>query len=209
MSIITIPTGMYFGAFSVGQRRFDIKEMSDATGATKERMRAPPRWSVKLAPPSTGMSYDQAELWKGMLLSLEGGVNHLAIYDVVQQSPRGTMRGSPVTVGVTAAGATSFAINAGGGQANTTLRVGDWLQFGTGLTSQLVMVTTAVTLSGSGTGTVNFMPATRIAYAGGTTVTHDKPVAHYKLATEMPEWAYQSGAFLMTGFNLEFMEQWT
>lgn len=209
MSIITIPTGMYFGGFTVGQRRFDIKEASDTTGAVKERMRAPPRWNVKMSPPGTGMSYDQAELWKGMLLQLEGGVNHLAIHDVSQTLPRGTMRGSPATSGTIAAGATSFVIDAGAGQSGATLRIGDWLQVGTGLGSQLVMVVAPVTLNGSGVGTVNIMPAFRTGYAGGTAVVYDKPVAHYKLATDMPEWAYQPGAFLVTGFNLEFMEQWT
>ena len=40
MSIITLPSGIYFGSFAVSQRRFDTKEMSDTTGDARDRLLA-------------------------------------------------------------------------------------------------------------------------------------------------------------------------
>lgn len=206
MSIITFPVGIYFGSFAVSQRRFDLKEMSDSTGDTRERLIAPPRWRLRFAPPSVGIPYSQAALWKTMLLQLRGGINHLAAYDVAQPAPTGTMRGSPTVVTATA-GATTAAIT--GGTAGGTLKAGDWLQFGSGLSSQLVSLTSDVALNGSGAGTITFEPPLRATYAGGTAVVWDKPLAHYKLVSDVPEWAYQPGNFLVAGFNCDLMEQWT
>lgn len=207
MSIITFPTGIYFGAFAIAQKRFDIKEMSDTTGDARERLIAPPRWRLRIAPASSGVSYTQAGLWKTMLLQLRGGINHLAAYDVAQPRPAGNLTGTVTTVGTTAAGATSMSIT--GGNVNGTLKAGDWLQLGSGLTSQLVAVSVNVTLDGAGAGTVSFEPPLRTAYAGGTAVVWDKPVAHYKMLTDAPEWGYVPGAFLLGGFSCDFMEQWT
>lgn len=207
MSIITLPTGIYFGAFAISQKRFDLKEMSDTTGDTRERLISPPRWRVRFAPPSVGIPYAQAALWKTMLLQLRGGVNHLAVYDVAQLVPTGTMRGTPQLVGSLSAGSVSMSID--GATASGTLKRGDWLQIGTGVGSQLVSVTVDVTLSGAGTGTVQFEPPTRVVFADNTPVTWDKPVAYYKMTSDVPEWAYTPGAFLIAGFACDFMEQWT
>ena len=207
MSIITLPVGIYFGEFAISQKRFDLKEVSSSTGYTAERMIAPPRWKVRMAPPQVGIPYEQAGLWKTMMLNLRGGVNHLAIYDVAQPAPAGTMRGSPILAAQAAAGATTMQIT--NGTAYGTLKAGDWLQLGSGLTSQLIAVTIDITLNGSGAGTVTFEPPLRSTYSSSTIVTWDKPVANYKMATDAPEWAYVAGAFLMNGFACDFMEQWT
>lgn len=207
MSIITLPVGIYFGEFAISQKRFDLKEVSDSTGHTAERLIAPPRWRVRMAPPNGGITYAHAGLWKTMLLKLRGGVNHLAVYDVAQPAPAGTMRGSPILSAQAVAGATSMQIT--NGTAFGTLKAGDWLQLDSGLGSQLVAVTADITLNGSGAGTVSFEPPLRVTYPSSTIVTWDKPVAHYKMLTDAPEWAYVAGAFLMSGFACDFMEQWT
>lgn len=206
MSIITLPSGIYFGSFAVSQRRFDTKEMSDTTGDARDRLLAPPRWRLRFAPPSVGIPYAQAALWKTMLLKLRGGVNHLAAYDIAQPTPVGTMRGSPTVVTATAGQSTASIT---GGTANSNLKAGDWLQFGSGLSSQLVSVTADVTLNASGAGTISFEPPLRTSYTGGAAVVWDKPIAHYKMMSDVPEWAYTPGAFLISGFNCDFMEQWT
>jgi hypothetical protein len=207
VSIITLPTGIYFGSFVISQKRFDLKEMSDTTGTAKERLMSPPRWRLSIGAPSIGVGYTQAALWKNMVLQLRGSINHLAAYDVAQPVPVGTMRGAPVLSAQLAAGATSMSITAG--TANGTLKVGDWLQIGTGLGSQLVSVAADVTLNGSGAGTVTFEPPARVTFPATTTaITWDKPVAYYKQVSDSASWAYTPGALLVQGFNLDLMEQW-
>ena len=67
MAIITIPDGMYFGGYAVSQKRFDLREMSDSTGDTRDRLVSPPRWRLRISPPSAGMSYEQADIWKSFV----------------------------------------------------------------------------------------------------------------------------------------------
>lgn len=206
MAIITIPAGMYFGAYSLSQKRFDMREMSDSTGDTRDRLRSPPRWRLRIAPAGAGMTYEQADLWKGMVLSLRGGINHFAAYDVVHTRPKGTCAGT-LTVGVNMIkGATSVTL--AGGTPGTTLGSGDWLQLGTGLGSMYVSVVAGGTFSGLGAMTITFEPPSRIALSIGAVVTYDKPVAYYKMMTDAPEWGYMAGAYLMSGFSLDFMEHW-
>jgi hypothetical protein len=206
VSIITFPAGMYFGGYSIAQKRFDLREMSDSTGDTRDRLMSPPRWRLRISPPSVGMTYDHSDIWTTFLLKLRGGINHLAAYDVVRTRPKGTCAGV-ITVGSAVAKGDSTAIIAGG-TPGTTLLPGDWLQFGSGVGSQYVCIVWPVTFDGLGSILVTFEPPMRAAYGIGISVTYDKPVAHYKMMTDAPEWGYMPGAYLVNGFSLDFLEVW-
>jgi hypothetical protein len=110
------------------------------------------------------------------------------------------MRGSPVTSGSTSAGATSFTLSAGGGQANTTLMVGDKLNVG----GELKIVVAAVTLNGSGVGTVTVEPPFRSTIGGGAAVVWDKPSAVFMAATS--EWIAEFGPTAVADYVLDGVE---
>ena len=98
--------------------------------------------------------------------------------------------------------ATDFAIGA-------TLLPGDWLQLGSGVgTSQLVKVVAAAQANDAARMDVTVEPPLRTAFAGGTVVTLDRPVAYYK-QTSVPQWSYKAGARLKEGgFALDLLESW-
>ena len=111
MSIVTpseTATG-YLAQFTIGQQRYDITEQSDASGHTATRLGAPPRWRLSfrtldaLPPAISG-------LWKAIALQLKGRINHLGMWDVTHPEPAGTARGTLITSGTTAVGATTVAI---------------------------------------------------------------------------------------------------
>lgn len=211
MSIITIPTGLLFGSFELTQQRFDTRETSEVTGATKSRLLAPPRWRLSIGSPSPGVSPEQAALWKTMLMQLRGGINHLAAYDPVQVAPRGTMRGTLTMSATASAGATAISFTGGAGQAGRTILRGDWLQLGTGLGSHYCMAAADATANGSGVITgLAIEPPVRQTIASGTSVTWDKPVAHYRMTNSTNSWARVPGTVeLMTGFGADFIESFT
>lgn len=60
----------------------------------------------------------------------------------------------------------------------------------------------------SGTITINFEPPTRIAFAAGTAVTWNKPVAYFKQTADSTSWAYYS-ARVQQGFSFDGIEDWT
>lgn len=208
MAIITLPSGILFSEFRLGRVRFDYEEASAETGAISARVRGNPRWTAAIRSPDK-MTDAQAGLWIGMVLKLRDRLNHLALYDVVNQSPVGTMRGTMTLSADLAAGATSCTITAGAGQASTTLKALDRLQIGTGLGSQLIVVTDDATANGSGVISVAFEHPARVAFASGTAVTWDKPLAYFKQVGDGVSWGYDAGFLTRSGVALDLAEQWT
>lgn len=209
MSVITMSTALIVGAFSIGQHRFDLSEVSESTGAAQARALGPQRWSMSLAAPNNGISQTAAAVWEAMILQLRGNTNHLAAWDIAKPAPLGTCRGAMTLSGAHAQGVTSLSI-AVTGQSGLTLLPGDWLQIGSGTGGQLVKVMTGGTANAS-TITVVVEPPIRPAagYAGATAVTWDKALGHYKMMTPSPQWNYVPGFNTVAGFALDLLEQWT
>jgi hypothetical protein len=211
MSIITMPSALRVelaGGFVIGQRRFDVENDSDANGNAQSRLFSPPKWTIAMRSPA-GLEVDDAVEWEAMLLQLRGRINHLAAWDRGRPAPRGTMRGTLSLSAGVAAGATTLSITGGAGQANTTLKKGDWLGLGTGVgTSQLVKVMSNAQANGSGVISVVIEPPTRAAFSVSTAVAWDKPVAYFKATTSDTSWGYHSQN-AQTGFAFDGVEQWT
>lgn len=203
MSVIALPTGLMIAECSISQARYDMAEMSDASGHAAARLFGPPRWRVSLRSHAS-LSLALSAQWEAMLLQLRGGVNHLSVYDPVRTAPQGTYRGTVTLSGSHSAGATSLALT--GGSGTQTLLAGDWLQVGTGVgTSQLVKVMANATASG-GAITVTVEPPLRTAFSNGTAVTWNKPLAYYKQTSE-PAWSY-AAARTSGGYAVDLLESW-
>lgn len=93
---------------------------------------------------------------------------------------------------------------------NATIAAGDWLQIGSGVgSSQLVKVVAGSTESTNNTLSVTFEPPLRMAFAGGSDVTWDKPLAYFK-QTSAPQWSYRLGrAHKVGAYALDLLEDWT
>jgi hypothetical protein len=134
------------------------------------------------------------------MAKLRGRANRFTCHDLINPTPRGTMRGSPVTVGTTAAGAVSVTINAGGGQASTTVLAGDKLSIG----GELKINTTDVTLNGSGQGTLTVEPPFRVQVTAGASVVWDKPTAQFMLVED--SWRLNYSAPRFADLSLDAIE---
>lgn len=110
MSIITLPAGLRHGAGGgMGQARFDTVSQSDSSGSQQVRLLAPPRWTMRLVQPPN-LTQTDAAAWQALALQLRGRVNVLSAWDASRPAPLGSARGSLVTSGTTAAGATSLVL---------------------------------------------------------------------------------------------------
>jgi hypothetical protein len=207
--IVTIPVGLKYGSFRMDPQRFDMDEVSDTTGEVDTLVYGHPRWKIAFSAPDD-MPLSESALWEVLTMRLKGKLNRLAVYDPVRLLPQGTMRGS-VTLNANALkGAEQIQINAGAGQASTTLEAGDLLQVGDGYgTSQLVKVMANVVLNGSGIATVEINHYLRQAYSSGTIVSYDKPVAYFGAIQQPGGWSYRTNSPLVAGFAVDMLEQWT
>lgn len=208
MAIITPPATLAVGAQRIEQITYDISEVSDSSGAMSVRVGGLPRWRMNLGMPSP-LEPVRADQWKAILAKLRGRINHLAMWDAGRPVPRGTMRGTMTLSASAAAGATAVSVVASG-QAGTTLRAGDWLQFGSGVgTSVLVMVADDATANGSGVISINIEPPLRYAFGSGTAVTWDRPVAYYRRMSGAVGWDNIPLTGAQGGISFDLLEQWT
>ena len=111
MAVITFPTALesYVAQQAIGQRRFDTFDASDVTGAVDVVIGGPPRWTQQLQA-LDGMELAIAGQWDALMLQLRGGVNHLAMHDLLRPLPTGTMRRTPTLGATLAAGVNTAAL---------------------------------------------------------------------------------------------------
>ena len=205
MSIITLPTAVRILRVDWGQRRYDLRFESGDAGAGQTRVLAPPRWTAGIVCPEQ-MSQADAAAWRDLILSLSGQINQLALHDLGNPAPRGTMRGTLTLNTAVAAGDLVFSITGGAGQAATTLLQGDWFGIGSGATRQLLPVAADATANGSGVISVTSRVPARWAQLSGSSVVWDKPTALFRQTTQDSKWSHERA--IRTGYSLDLIESW-
>jgi hypothetical protein len=184
--------------FSFGQRSNTVVHTSPLNGQVQTLELPGARWFMSLT--LRNLQEPDRGLIEAWLAKLRGQANRFTAHDFSKPTPLGTMRGAPVTNGSTTAGATSFSLSAGVGQAGTTLLAGDKLNVG----GELKMVVNAVTLNGSGIGTVDVEPPFRSTIGGGASVVWDKPAATFILTES--EWRADVGQLTLPTYALDAVE---
>ena len=204
MAIKTLPAGIVINRQTFGQKRFDMTFQNGDSGASQSRVLAPPRWvtSINCHPDLTA---EESATWRAMMLGLKGRINQLAIGDLLNPAPRGTLRGTLTLSAAAAAGAGTLTITGGAGQAGNTLLLGDYISVGAGATVQLVTVGAAATANASGVIVVEIDQPMRFAQASAAAVTWDKPVALFRQTGDSSGW--ESGIF-QGNYSLDLMESW-
>jgi len=159
-----------------------------------------PWWTAKLSfGPVNEFSAD--ELYT-LVMALEGQKNQLALWNMARPVPLGSMRGSPVLSGAIVEGVTVLPVT--GGTANSSLRAGDMLGIGSGLTQQVCMVQAPITLNGSGAGSVQILPAIRNPFPISTAIVYDKPKVLFRRVDNKVEWVYST--INVSGFSMDLIE---
>lgn len=117
----------------------------------------------------------QAAEVEAFLASFRGQVNWVDLWHFVRPQPRGTLRGTLVTSGTQAQGASSITVS--GGTAGGTYLKGDL--FGAG--GQILMASADGAADGSGNATIPLVNRLRASIATAQSVTWDKPIASFRL----------------------------
>jgi hypothetical protein len=205
MTIQTIPAGLMIVRQAWGQKRFDMRFQSGDSGGGQSRILAPPRWSTSISAQAELNAFNSA-LWRTLILSLDGQVNQLAVYDIINAAPQGTLRGALTLSAAANAGDTSISVTGGAPAAAKTLKAGDWLGIGAGLTRQLLSVAADVTFDGAGSASVPIKPSVRFAQASASAVVWDKPTALFRVTSDTNTWEARS--INQGGYSLDLLESW-
>lgn len=208
MSIVAMPANLRCGrGCKVEQITTDAVGASDPAGNTQARAYGVPRWALSLVSPSV-LTDAEAGVWKAMLLATRGSLNFVAAYDPSRPVPKGTLRGALTLLAGVAYGDNTATLDCGAGQAGRTVKVGDWLQFGAGKgSSQLVIVTADAVVDGASHLALTFESPARMAFAAGTAVTWDHPVAYYRRPPGRVGWTPYSSRHT-EAMAVDLVESW-
>jgi hypothetical protein len=156
------------------------------------------RWAFSLR--LDGLTREERGIMEAFMAKLRGGGNRFTCHDLINPRPRGTMRGSVVTFDNRPAGSVTCSIDAGAGQAGTTLLTGDKLT----IAGELKVVTSSVGLDGNGRVWIDVEPPFRAAFSAGASVVWDKPTAQF-MPVE-PSWRIEYRAPRFGGLAFDAIE---
>ena len=205
MAIITMTAGLLITRQTWGQKRFDMRFQNGDSGAGQSRILAPSRWTTSLSSQAE-LNQANSAIWRSLILDLQGQINQLAVYDIINAAPQGTMRGTLTLNAQATAGDTGLSITGGAGQASTTLKRGDWVGIGSGSTRQLLSISADAVANASGVIAVSVAQPVRWTQTNGSAVTWDKPTALFRTTSDNNSWTAQS--INQGGYNLDLIESW-
>ena len=202
MSIVTLAANLKTMRIEWGQQRYDLSFAEGDTGAGQSRIMAPPRWLANLVA-TDNLNQADAAYWRAMILSLNGRVNQIALYDLGNPAPRGTLRGAPTLNAVANPGDLTLNIVGTVGQ---TLLTGDWVGIGSGSTRQLLSVAADCTIGSATVGIVPIGQPVRYTQAYGSALLWDKPTALFRQTGTTSKWQQQG--MVRGGYTLDLLESW-
>jgi hypothetical protein len=165
---------------------------------------AAPVWEVQLS--GVPQYWPDAIAAQTFIESLDGFTHQVELWNLVQPVPAGTMRGT-ITLRDPVVQGAMFIIAAGGaGQAGRTLKAGDLLGIGSGLTQQVLRVASDAVADASGNAYVNVNSPVRNAFAAGVSVVWDRPKALFRQKTLGEGIDFQ--AVIGQPWSLSFVEDW-
>lgn len=198
MSLITFPTLVIKpSAYAFGQKSNTMLHTSPLSGSSQTIEMPGARWTVAMNYVNA-IDPDRGRL-DAFLAAMRGQANRVNLYDIVKSVPAGTMRGTMVTVGTTAAGAVAVTVQAAGQNA-LTLLAGDKLNIG----GELKMVVADATSDGTGTIALTIEPPFRGTIAAGSGVTWNTPTALFMLTAQAWKGDVSVGAW--TNYAIDLVE---
>jgi len=153
------------------------------------------RWEADISLPA--MKRDDAEEWVSFLMKLYGQKGTFLLGDPNGGTARGsasTTAGTPVVNGASQTGGT-LAIDGLPASATGYLKAGDYIQLGSGSTSQLYKVLNDADTNGSGEVTLDIWPNLRSSPADGATVVVENAKGVFRLNDNATNWDINTSSF--------------
>lgn len=158
-------------------------------------------WEADISLPS--MKRDNAEEWISFLLKLNGAEGTFLMGDPNGATARGSASGTPGTPVVMGADQSGGTLTIDGLPAGATdyLKVGDYIQIGLGVSTQLYKNLNDVSSDSNGELTLDIWPDLRSSPANGVDVFVDSTVGHFRLAGNIASWSIDVATFYGIDFS--------
>lgn len=156
-------------------------------------------WEAEITIPP--LTYAEARQWEAFILSLRGMRGTFIMGNPLNDAPTGTVSALLLN-GQATVRSTEFGVDGAG--ANETIKAGDYFSIGTGADQHLHQVMQDVTLSESGSGTINVEPPLRTTYANNTALDLTYPKGVWRLASNDIGWSINQASIY--GFTIPCVE---
>lgn len=197
---INFPTTIAPSGMTIRQRSVVGVAISPFTLSQQVYAHQGESWEADIEMPL--MTRAQAAAFRGFLLSLNGREGTFLLGDPVETSPLGTWSGSsPQVDGASQTGRTLAIKNLTSGM---TIKAGDWLQLGSGGTTELHQVAVDATADGSGKATLDIWPRIRTSPANSAVIVISSAKGRWRLADNANEYSIEIGQFY--GFRFRAVE---
>jgi hypothetical protein len=159
------------------------------------------RWEADIVLPA--MKREDAEQWITFFMKLYGQVGTFLLGDPNAATPRGSAAsaaGTPVVNGASQTG-DELAIDGLPASATGYLLAGDYIQLGSGASSQLYKVLDDVDSNASGEATLQIWPDLRSSPTDGATVVVSGAKGLFQLSTPTTNWNIDNAGFYSMAFG--------
>jgi len=159
------------------------------------------RWEADITLPP--MKRADAEVWISFFMKLYGSYGTFLLGDPNGATARGTASsaaGTPVINGASQTG-NQLAIDGLPTSETGYLKAGDYIQLGTGSTSQLYKVLDDIDTNGSGEATLTIWPDLRSSPADEATVVVANAKSIFRLSTNTTDWQINSAGYYAMTFG--------
>lgn len=143
-----------------------------------------------------------AEDWVAFLMKMKGQRGTFLMGDPAGKTGRGALSGTPLVNG---GGQTGNTLNIDGCGANVSfwVRVGDYIQLGTGANARLHKVLNNETSNASGQVTLDIWPDLRTSPADNSAVIVSNTVGLWRLSSNQVDWDINAASFYGIQFDCE------
>jgi len=159
------------------------------------------RWEADISLPL--MERANAEQWISFFVKLNGSYGTFLMGDPNGATPRGSASsdaGTPLVNGASQTG-TDLAIDGLPASATGYLKAGDYIQLGSGATTQLYKVLDDVDSNASGEATLTIWPDLRSSPADDAAVTVSGAKGLFRLTTNVTDWQINAAGFYQLSFG--------
>ncbi len=145
--------------------------------------------------------------WISMFLKLKGRAGTFLLGDPIGLTARGSASTSPGTPLVQGAGQTGRVISIDGcpNSATDYLMRGDYIAFGSGLTTHMAMVVNNVDTNGSGHADVTIWPSVNTALVNNSTVIVDDVKGLFRMSSNRRDWSLSGAADFGVSFDVDMV----
>ena len=188
---LALPTGLTVKSFVMAPEQVHSFTESPFSFRKQVALHDGERWEVNMTLPA--QTHEKGREWAAFLTKLRGRYGSFLMGDLTHSTPAGSAGTTPGTPVVNGASQTGDALNIDGAPNSKTgyLKAGDYI----GISNRLYMVLNDASSNATGQVSLDIWPALRSSPADNATVILTSPKTSFRLAGEIPDWAYDSAGY--------------